>query len=955
MVKRVFLLLALLITGMGLAVLIRAWVPDQRPLKLQYTVRIADLKSDTAAVDLAVTGVSPGTFRLSTWLETELMGLKDLEIRYVAGDSTRLVSPHQEQTQPAESQQLRLALELPHHIDTLRLHYTVGIGARIAPTLDFPQAAYGLASDSCWLFSGRSLFVVPDAAVQQAILSFDTPADVDMVSSLSNTPNVRCFVLKDSPRTKGDLVDGVFGIGTFARSEVPLGGASVVCWLASSLTDGSKVPLSETVTSLVKAFRDMLGTPPRSRYSLVLVPDGEDGTVSIVSPSPSAQGMSLGRPGPLRWQVLAESMLLYWLNEDGASHTAIETWYREATRSYVAMEMLDRLGLLEMKRLLYVREREYRRLRPRTASHDTTQGRESSMMGVITPAIPSAELVGPQGRLRWLRRRSAAALGEAGRGLAFIDWVNTQVRAKGGTGVEGVIAKRQVSGFTEAAQEIASLTGVGAETIRRYMDGTMPVPSLHDTERVALEGQVAFREMLGNGARDSGATDLAAGLPAGANYIRLVVTGFQQGLLENAGCSSDAGRSGGLARLVTMVDQLRETDPELLFVSLGQMFTPAWAARESSESLAATEVMLAVLQKAGLRFAIIAKEDMLFGVEAIRSLTGSVGLPFCAANLARGGSVVFPSRSVARVRGREVCMIGLSDRPLMGYREDMDRACSELEFRDIIQSVHDAIAGVDTGLVVVVGQIGAANALRLIRAVPEIDVLVMDPDVWGGGDLDEVTGKVVQWPEASAGRVEGTVVVVPMASSAVLTDLTVQLGGQGKVQHYTARPLFLAEEVRRDAEDVAQVDSFYRQFDSRFHGHVLASDRAPAVATTGARYVGAEACRPCHQTQYQRWLGQRHAGAFLVLERGRKQYDGQCTLCHTTGQGVLSGFASLTDRHLLGVQCEVCHLQGSLHMHAPRVHRLSKVPPETTCRACHDDRHSAGFAYAERLARVKHR
>lgn len=89
---------------------------------------------------------------------------------------------------------------------------------------------------------------------------------------------------------------------------------------------------------------------------------------------------------------------------------------------------------------------------------------------------------------------------------------------------------------------------------------------------------------------------------------------------------------------------------------------------------------------------------------------------------------------------------------------------------------------------------------------------------------------------------------------------------------------------------------------------------------TGPLFVGAERCRPCHQTlvlgnQYDLWLSSRHAaaGETLFSEKGRALLVASgrpsqwCRACHTT----TSQSSTTESAKLEGVGCERCHGPGS--------------------------------------------
>jgi hypothetical protein len=157
------------------------------------------------------------------------------------------------------------------------------------------------------------------------------------------------------------------------------------------------------------------------------------------------------------------------------------------------------------------------------------------------------------------------------------------------------------------------------------------------------------------------------------------------------------------------------------------------------------------------------------------------------------------------------------------------------------------------------------------------------------------------------------------------------------------------------------------------------------------RYIGAEKCKNCHQTeasgnQYGHWQKAGHSKAFEVLasdaakafakERGIEdaQASEKCLKCHVTAFGaapeaIKKGF---DPKH--GVQCESCHGPGEKHLKArfaaaaaigaddsgarqelPAGEIISKVEMKT-CLTCHNEESPTykPFCFKERWAKIGH-
>ena len=115
-----------------------------------------------------------------------------------------------------------------------------------------------------------------------------------------------------------------------------------------------------------------------------------------------------------------------------------------------------------------------------------------------------------------------------------------------------------------------------------------------------------------------------------------------------------------------------------------------------------------------------------------------------------------------------------------------------------------------------------------------------------------------------------------------------------------------------------------------------AQQPAPAQALT---FVGAEACRPCHDAYYDAWATTKHARALSRLS-SQERAGGACIRCHVTGTPEMIAAEGSTPS-FPNVQCEACHGAGSAHVAAarqenPGAARTATIE-ERTCTRCHNE------------------
>jgi hypothetical protein len=159
--------------------------------------------------------------------------------------------------------------------------------------------------------------------------------------------------------------------------------------------------------------------------------------------------------------------------------------------------------------------------------------------------------------------------------------------------------------------------------------------------------------------------------------------------------------------------------------------------------------------------------------------------------------------------------------------------------------------------------------------------------------------------------------------------------------------------MRRALPQDKDVRKAMRAVDKAMAAINLAAATPPPKPEPGrAHFVGDASCARCHKPEMKFWKTTVHAHAWRTLVEGAKQADLECVGCHVTGYGQVGGTSLGFTKALESVQCEVCHGPGSLHIaeegldEPPTVH--TRVP-ETTCKQCHNEKHSDTFNLAAYL------
>ncbi len=123
---------------------------------------------------------------------------------------------------------------------------------------------------------------------------------------------------------------------------------------------------------------------------------------------------------------------------------------------------------------------------------------------------------------------------------------------------------------------------------------------------------------------------------------------------------------------------------------------------------------------------------------------------------------------------------------------------------------------------------------------------------------------------------------------------------------------------------------------------------SPAAA---AVYVGSEACRDCHRSEYAGFMTYaKKSRSFESIDKLKKELTSaeikKCYSCHTTGYGKPGGFVSPeATPKLKNAGCEVCHGPGSDHCASQDPADIKSVLTTEDCEGCHISERVKAFRY----------
>jgi hypothetical protein len=407
-----------------------------------------------------------------------------------------------------------------------------------------------------------------------------------------------------------------------------------------------------------------------------------------------------------------------------------------------------------------------------------------------------------------------------------------------------------------------------------------------------------------------------------------------------------------VARRATEIKRLRQQNPNSLVVDVGK-----WISLMDNDPnrVERSIAYVKALNAMGYSAACVSPCDFRLGKACLLEAKQTAKFPLLACNIvdAATGKPMFEGSTVVPAGEMKVGVIGVSTRDDLsqfkpgGVWENSPFIQAELEglkFLDPNDSVKREIARLPRGLslIVVLSALSAQDNVALAKANPEIDLILtlssieelVKPPNW-----DELPREQRRLPRQ---YVVGSTYIMCGSETVVgqlLPNLQVALA-DGKVTSASVNVSRLTASIASDPEMRAMLGDYYA-------GIVKQMDLPPGEKRMAwaspennpkAKYVGAEACRRCHDIEYQQWHDRtRHAHAWQNLQQRVWYFWPQCVSCHTTGYGYDSGFKvkDLT-LSLRNVQCESCHGPASLHIADPsKQANIRAKPTRKHCDECH--------------------
>jgi 2',3'-cyclic-nucleotide 2'-phosphodiesterase (5'-nucleotidase family) len=420
---------------------------------------------------------------------------------------------------------------------------------------------------------------------------------------------------------------------------------------------------------------------------------------------------------------------------------------------------------------------------------------------------------------------------------------------------------------------------------------------------------------------------MAVGCSSPPQELTIAFSNDMIGEIRSCGCA--ANDYGGLGRRATYIEGLRKRSKNFLLLEGGDFSGLGVNYGEQKGRLT-----MQAMSYMGYDGVVVGEKDFAHGVDYLVDRVRALKLPVVVANLfdAKTDSLLFPPlRVFATSGGLTVGVIGVLGADI-AFPDTV--AAGRLRVADPKAAVEREVSRIrgDVDIVVVLAHMTGAGARRLAEKVPGIDVVVMGHEARPVRKAPK-SGDAYMITTSNRGRFIG-IAFATIDRKRGIVDFFADV--EGLTTDYADHPAIVKLFQSYDIEIVRAEQS-----------------RAGVEGRTADAYAGAEACKSCHLETHNQWMSTKHAHAFDILESENREFDRDCTPCHTTGFYELGGFLSLTDTpNLIHVQCEMCHGNSSAHTRKP----ILKTPgnPRSVCTTCHTEEQTPDFAFETWWPRIAH-
>ena len=410
--------------------------------------------------------------------------------------------------------------------------------------------------------------------------------------------------------------------------------------------------------------------------------------------------------------------------------------------------------------------------------------------------------------------------------------------------------------------------------------------------------------------------------------LTIIYSGNLDGELEPCGCAEE-GNFGGIKRRTTVLDGIKEKNPNAVFISSGGLITS-----EGANDKIKSDYILKAFAGLGYDAIGVQWKDLGFGVE----VTTKHKIPWVASNWLADDFA--KSRLISRtVDGERLAIQFFSwlnpdespTRQMPGGKPLTSDKVDELK-------KHLQIAKQNKTLTVLATTLPLEFVSKMFD-LKNIDILIVR-------SAYEVYGEPKQ--------LENTLVLEPGSRGMRLGELQLMITDSGAVSKWSHKVIPMPAKV----VDSPRMQTWYEEYNAEVKADYQKRVELRKQRESGeSPFVGEEQCKTCHAEQYKVWQASEHAIAYEDLEAVQKSFDPECIVCHVVGFNKDGGFVDMNiTAHLMNVQCENCHGAGREHVESagkkPVANKSWKK--EQMCQQCHVQKHSPSFNVETYWPKIAH-
>jgi Cytochrome c554 and c-prime len=393
-----------------------------------------------------------------------------------------------------------------------------------------------------------------------------------------------------------------------------------------------------------------------------------------------------------------------------------------------------------------------------------------------------------------------------------------------------------------------------------------------------------------------------------AEALTVFFTGGTLGALKPCGCSG--GQLGGLERRQAVFDTV--PGPERLVVDTG-----SFVKSDREQDLIKYNIIVQALQLLHYDVASLSEKDVEIGRNLDLLDSAALGLhligpPYGAAN---AGMPAKFTKELALDGKTVVVTIAAFD----AKTESVER----------VRQLFAPHAGAQSLNILILNQCNADMVKSVTAAAPSVDCLVCSTQSDEPVVIGDPNDKPLVFSVGQFGR--------------HICKLQAESTGGRDGWKLSLDVIPVSENLKREPSLV----SLYKDYQQVVRESNLLEKYPRFALPDNLQYVGSLSCKPCHDSEYEKWQSTHHAKAYATLEQVGSEADPECVVCHTVGMDYESGFVSPEKSgHLEGVGCENCHGPGSEHVRSGG--RVKSAGPKSTCTDCHTPEQSGEYAGNER-------